>query len=409
MNGKQFCRVLALVGCVWWLTACTTHQVIHANPAPLRQPATALAPEQRLHVGVALFEPGPFEDAPAAAAGNAPAVIRKAEGRYLAFALRKTLEESGHWGAVRVIPDATDAVDVTVRGRILASNGLELKVSVEARDATGRLYLDKEYERTASKYAYTDASLSHVDPFQDLYNAIANDLSAIRGALTTGEVAAVRTAATLRFAQGVAPYAFEGYLVQDEDGIYEIQRLPAAEYPMMLRILAIHARERDLLRVFDAHYGQLASDLEVAYREWRKSSYEETRAVRGIERSARQDVILGSVAAAGGLAGAASSGNAVGTAASVASVIGGAAVIGRGVKKYSQAEIHRDALMELASSFSQEVAPRVIEVEGRVTTLSGSAEAQFRAWRQLLRELYRTETGLTAGQVPDRQETAPSR
>ncbi|MGC1955931.1 MAG: hypothetical protein WA970_25855, partial [Gammaproteobacteria bacterium] len=100
---------------------------------------------------------------------------------------------------------------------------------------------------------------------------------------------------------------------------------------------------------------------------------------------------------------------AVGTAASVASVIGGAAVIGRGVKKYSQAEIHRDALLELASSFSQEVAPRVIEVEGRVTTLSGSAEAQFRAWRQLLRELYRTETGLTAGQVPDGEETAPSR
>ncbi len=403
MNGKQFCRVLALVGCAGWLAACTTHQVIHANPAPLRQPATPLAQEQRLHVGVALFEPGSFEDPPAAATGNAQAAIRKAEGRYLAFALRQTLEESGYWGSVQVIPGATDAVDVTVRGRILESNGLDLKVSVEARDATGRVYLDKEYERAASKYAYTDASLADVDPFQDLYHAIANDLSAARRALTTDEVAAVRMASTLRFAQGVAPYAFEGYLLQSEDGAYEIQRLPAAKDPMLTRILALRARERDLLRVFDAHYGQLASDMRAPYREWRKSSYGETRAARAIVRSARQDVVLGSVAAAGGLAGTVSSGNPVGTAASVASVIGGAAVIGRGVKKYSEAEIHRDALMELASSFSQEVAPRVVEVEGRVTTLSGSAEVQFQEWRQLLRELYGTETGLTPREVPEKR------
>jgi hypothetical protein len=400
MNGMPFFRLLVLVGCAVLLAACTTHQVINANPAPLRPPARPPAQGQRLDVGVAVFEPGSLEDGSAAAA---QAAVRKAEGHFIAFTLRQALEASGHWGAVRVIPGTSEAVDVTVRGRILASNGVELKVHIDARDVTGRLALDKVYERTASKYAYTDASLSEMDPFQDLYHAIANDLAAIRHELTNAQVDAVRTASTLRFAEEVAPYAFEGYLVPGEEGAYKIQRLPAAEDPMLTRILAIRARESGLLQVFDAHYGQLASDMRAPYRAWRQSSYEETRTASRLERSARQDLVLGSVAAVGGLAGAASSGNPLGTAASVASVVGGAAVIHRGVKKYSEAEIHRDALMELAGSFSQEIAPQVIEIEGQVITLSGSAEVQFQEWRRLLRELYGTETGWTPQKVPVRK------
>lgn len=399
MNGKQFWRVPGLVACLGLLAACTTRQVINANPAPLQQPAAPFAEAQRLDVGVAVFDPGSLEDS-SAETKSAQVAIRRAEGRYIAFTLRQALAQSGHWGVVRVIPGATEAVDVTIRGRILESNGVDLKVSVEARDATGSVYLDKVYARTASKYAYTDASLSGMDPFQDLYHAIANDLAAMRRTLTSDQVAAVRTVAKLRFAEGVAPYAFGDYVVKGEGETYQVQRLPAAEDPMMARSLAIRRRERNLLRVFDAHYGQFASDMKAPYRAWRKSNYEETRAVRRLERAAKQDLVLGSVAAAGGLAGAASSGNPVGTAASVASVVGGAAVIGRGVKKYSEADIHRDALLELASSFSQAVAPRVVEVEGRITTLRGSAEAQFQEWRQLLRERYDTETGLTPGTVP---------
>lgn len=404
MNSTQFCRMLALVTCAGWLAACTSHQVIEANPAPLRQPAAPLAEDQQLDVGVAVFEPGSFAEPQASVTQSVAAAIGKAEGHYIAFTLRQTLQESGYWGAVRVIPGATEAVDVTVRGRVLESNGVDLKVNVKAWDATGTVYLDKIYERTASKYAYTDASLSEIDPFQNLYNAVANDLAAVRRTLTSKEITTVKRVSALRFAEGVAPYAFAGYLSENKDGAYTIERLPAAKDPMMARVLAIRARERDLLRVFDAHYGKLANELETRYRDWRKSSYEETRAARRLERSARQDLVLGSVAAAGGLVGAASSGSALGSAASVASVVGGAAVIGRGVKKYSQAEIHRDALAELGSSFSQEIAPRVVELEGRTTTLSGSAEVQFQAWRELLRELYGAETGLQPGRFPETKD-----
>ena len=35
-----------------------------------------------------------------------------------------------------------------------------------------------------------------------------------------------------------------------------------------------------------------------------------------------------------------------------------------------------------------------MEVEGRVITLSGSVREQYREWRELLREISRTERGL---------------
>lgn len=401
MHGQQFYRMLELAYCSVLLAACTTYQVINANPRPVQLPPVPFTEGQRLDVGVAVFEPDSSADS-AAATANTQATIQKAEGRYVAFMLRQALEQSGYWGIVRVIPGVSEAVDVTVGGRILESNGVDLKVSVEAWDATGRMYLEKVYECTASRYAYTDASLAETDPFQDLYHAVANDLAAVRRTLTSDQITAVRRVSMLRFAEEVAPYAFEGYLSKSEGDAYSVRRLPAPADPMMTRTLAIRSRERDLLRVFDAHYGQFVSDMEAPYRAWRDSNYEELRAMRRLERAAKQDLVLGSVAAVGGLAGAASSGNPLGSAASVASVVGGAAVIGRGVKKYSEADVHRDALIELADSFSEEVAPRVIEVEGRLTTLRGSAEAQFKAWRQLLRQLFGTETGLTPGTLPNR-------
>jgi hypothetical protein len=50
-------------------------------------------------------------------------------------------------------------------------------------------------------------------------------------------------------------------------------------------------------------------------------------------------------------------------------------------------------LKELSQSFQAEVAPQVVDVEGRTLRLTGSAEEQYREWRELLRQLYLEETG----------------
>ncbi len=53
------------------------------------------------------------------------------------------------------------------------------------------------------------------DPYQDLYNKVANDMLAYRQRLTAKETAAIRQVAQLKFARSVVPEAFGGYLAAD--------------------------------------------------------------------------------------------------------------------------------------------------------------------------------------------------
>ena len=87
------------------------------------------------------------------------------------------------------------------------------------------------------------------------------------------------------------------------------------------------------------------------------------------------------------------SGSGTAGAAGDAALIGGAMVIQSGIQKGKETKMHLAALRELASSFDSEIAPVLIEVEGRTLTLEGSAETQFTEWRRMLREIFAAETG----------------
>ena len=111
--------------------------------------ATAEIPqEQLLDVGIRLFDPGLPAEADQdpeiaeqlAAEKGIYADIRRAESRYMPTVLRSTLEGTGHWGAVRVIPAGVEVMDVMVDGRIVEATGYELELEVTVRGATGRLW-----------------------------------------------------------------------------------------------------------------------------------------------------------------------------------------------------------------------------------------------------------------------------
>ena len=74
-------------------------------------------------------------------------------------------------------------------------------------------------------------------------------------------------------------------------------------------------------------------------------------------------------------------------------VVGGAAVVINGVNISKEAEIHREAIKELSESFGNEMKPMVMEFQGKKYELTGSAEEQYRRWKELLRKIYFAETG----------------
>jgi len=77
----------------------------------------------------------------------------------------------------------------------------------------------------------------------------------------------------------------------------------------------------------------------------------------------------------------------------VGMILIGGQVIVNGFNVTKEAQIHSAAIKELSESFGSEMQPIVMEFEGKQYELTGSAEEQFKHWRELLRQIYITETG----------------
>jgi hypothetical protein len=77
-----------------------------------------------------------------------------------------------------------------------------------------------------------------------------------------------------------------------------------------------------------------------------------------------------------------------------------------GLKKYSDAKVHTQALKELSHTFQSSVQPQVVDVEGRTLRLTGTADEQYREWRELLKQMYIEENGGVPATV--KQPDAPA-
>jgi len=361
-----------LYGLVFLLPACsTTHQNVKPD-VQVQRAATEVAEDHLLDVWIALFSPGELPEDKDDSKGLSPE-IRKAEARYMPVQLRETMEKTGYWGAVRVVPQNTEGAEVLVQGKILASDGETLELQITAVDATGQQWFERTYEEEAALEDYRQAEGSGREIFQPLYNAIANDLAEYRNGLSAERIVTIRRVASLRFADDLAPDAFKGYLQENASGEYAVARLPAREDPMVRRINAIRERDFMLVDTLNGHFDNFHGDMQEPYFQWRKSRLAELEAMRAIQRDARNRKLLGAAA------------------------IIGAYAVKTGFDKASEATIHRDAIEELGESFASESQPMVVDVEGETHKLTGSAEAQYAEWRTLLRKIYASETGLDAG------------
>ncbi|MEZ5531249.1 MAG: hypothetical protein R3E69_02615 [Steroidobacteraceae bacterium] len=409
--------LLATLACA--LAACVTSET---RPMPKVNPvqATTQIPEaELLDVGVHVFDtniPAAIkDDEEALAKKRIYPEVRSAEAGYLPGLLRATLESSGQWGAVRVVPDKA-VVDVSVTGRILESTGAHLALVINVTDSTGRVWIrDKEYQGEADLGSYkTEASLEARDPFQNVYSEIANDMLAARTALTSAARRDIRRVASLRFAQEFAPAATGGYLATDGQGITRVVRLPADDDPVMERIERIRERDLAVIDTVSSYYANFGDKIESSYGNFRRVSQQEIEKEDRARASARTRTLLGAAAVLGSvlIPNQCSSGDYtcrnVQSAARTAGAVGGVAGIMSGIKKYSEAKVHAEALKELADTFRAEVTPQVVEVEGRTLKLTGTADEQYREWRELLHQIYLEDTGGTAAATPVATGPAPT-
>ena len=384
-------RMSALALLSFLLLACSTTTVKSTQYVQVVQD-TAPPEELLLDVGVTVFDPG-IDELDRDEEERVSPAIRNAEARYAPFLLAETLQRSGNWGAVRVLPNETSTMDVYIHGQILQSDGEGMRIHISVRDSTGAIWYTKEYEEHISEFAYEASQRQANDPFQVIYNTIANDLLAWRKAnLTEQRIGTIRNVSELQFARNFAPELFEQYLSVNNRGITEIVRLPADNDPSLARIREIRQRDNLFVDTVQDYYANYARQMRVPYDSWREQSYQATMTLDQLEASARRRFIAGTAAIVGGIAAATSSNAAVQTGALVG-VGAGAYMIKSGFDKSAEAEIHIAALQELGESLEQEVAPRMIDLDDRTIMLNGTVEEQYKQWREILVEMYQAETG----------------
>ncbi len=370
---------------------CATFNAQKVGPTTIMKAQEEIFEEQLLDVGILVFESDKMTQEQAQKKHTSQE-IRKAEQHFMPYHLKNTLQQSSYWGAVRVLPGETESIDVLVKGKILESNGEHLILQVDVMDATRKKWFSKKYKSEASLAFYSGNRAGEKDAYQDLYNIISNDMANFFKKLSPEEIENIRTVSKLKFAQDFAPTVYDGYLTGDEKDLISVNRLPADGDTIMTRLLKIREREYMYVDTLNEYYQEYYANMWSSYENWRKLNYEEIKAIRKIESNALKQKLLGALLVAGAIA--LNAGEVKNTGAlQVGMILIGGQVIVNGFNVTKEAEIHSAAIKELSESFGSEMQPIVMEFEGKQYELTGSAEEQFKHWRELLRQIYITETG----------------
>jgi hypothetical protein len=374
---------------------CASYNARRVAPADIQIAQAEIPEAELLDVGLVVFSSPPMAEEEAQEKGT-DNKVRQSEDHFIPCHLRNTLQQSAQWGAVRVLPETGETHDVVVNGEILESNGQTLVLKISVADATGRQWFEEVYEAEVTGENYRDNVPWQKDAFQDLYNTIANEMAAYRDLLTPEEILTIRRVAQLKFARDFAPEAYGDYLTENEEGRLRPKRLPADNDPMMQRLMTIRERDYMFIDTLNQYYDGFYASMWPPYENWRKLDLTERLAREEVENSALLHKIGGALLVAAAIALEVYGGSSSSNILEGLLVISGGKVFMSGMNISKQAEMHSAAIQELSESFGADMTPVLMDVEGEIHELSGSAQEQYRQWRQLLKEIYLRETGLVA-------------
>lgn len=383
-----------LAAIVVLLGGCVSETVRVVDMTPPEQMERAQTESELLDIGIAIFDPNVPEEYDEQIKQLIQPEIRRAEANYMPYHTKNLLQSTGNWGAVRVVPRPTNAVDVTVTGRILHSDGESMSVELSVRDATGKEWFTRDYEALASKYAYDDGIPQGIDPFQSVYKNFADDLLAYRKTLSGEEIEEIRATAEMKFAQDFAPDAFSDHISQTKDGDFELVRLPAEDDPMLGRVRKVREREYLFIDTLDEYYENFHREMYPSYQNWRRATYEEAIAYKELRAQSRARAIGGAVAIAGGIAAMSESSNAYVDTSGIMSVMSGAMLLKTAITKRDEAQIHAAVLEEVGVAAEGEIMPHTIDLENQSVRLQGNVDEQYDELRGILRKLYFADLGL---------------
>ncbi len=376
------------------LTACVSESVRTVDMTPPKQFSGVQSEEHLLDIGVSVMDPNIPESFNDQVAQLINPDIRRAEAQFMPYFAKNVLQSTGNWGAVRVVPRPTHAVDVTVTGRIVQSDGERLSQEFTVTDARGVRWFSKTYQALASKYAYSPTIPPDIDPFQANYRQLADDMLAYREGLDDATVRRIRATAEMKFARDFAPDAFDAYVRPWPDGGFELLRLPAEDDLMLARVRRVREREYAFIDTLDEHYANYHRQMYGPYQSWRSATHDEAATLRELKNQARNRALIGAAAIGAGIGAIYDSSNPYIDATGLVAIGAGAALVKSAVAKRNEAAMQAEALQEIGLAAEAEIMPYTLELENETLRLQGTVEQQYQELRGILRQLYFEDLGL---------------
>ncbi|NCF82679.1 MAG: hypothetical protein GWP74_13825 [Proteobacteria bacterium] len=363
-------------------------KVTSSTLAPIRTPSAPIPPEALLDVAIP-----PLNDGLALTDEDDTVFpeVRYAETIYFSNQLAKTMEKSGAWGAIRVVPSTDVVMDVYITGTILQSDGDTLDIEIRVYDTSGRQWLKERHRQVVGKYAYDRRLKTLADPFQNLFTMIANQVLAVREKMSQEKAVRLRQISELRFAREFSPEAFGDYIGEGRSGTLTIKRLPAENDAILERVGMIRERDDLYVDTMQDYYDAFSRELHLPYQDFRRASYDSVVKARQLRKRGNRQIIAGIAGIVGGIYGRLTSGNWMAFDGSSAAAAVGGYALKQGLQSKQKAAEQTDRVAEMGASLDAVIQPQVIALEDRSVTLSGTVQAQYGQWREMLRRIYEQE------------------
>ena len=375
-------------------SACTVSEIIDAERTNLDVASLNISENLLLDIGVVKFDAGVPENNDADKTGIYEE-IREAESRYFPYHIKATLEKTGYWGSVRVIPSRAAITYIIISGTIIRSDGEYVSISIKAEDITGQEWFIKEYSTQTGLRSYSENRDRAIDPYQKVFNDFANDLRLFAASLHSSENKRIQQTSELIFFSNMVPSVYESYLSID-DGDVQLKRLPPENDPMVKRLRGIRERDRLVVDSINEHYANYYYGIALPYEGWRKKARENEVSIRDTKRAATVRALIGVAVTAGSMNMDTSD-----TSRSRRNIKRATQSVGidRGIRTIIEAwqlrqstNSYRAQIGELSESFIAEATPLIVQVEGQSRRLTGTAESQYEGWRKILKEINQLET-----------------
>jgi len=389
--------------CCFLLTSCVTPGMSSRVGPKFSSEMTKTVAETRaietvkLDVIIPVFDPGIPDDEDVMEEERIWPELRRTESVRFALLLKDELEKTGKFGAVRIAPTTEATGDLYVVGKIIESNGKDLEFDISVYDITGNQWYSEDYEQEVSERFHDNIRNKGKDPYQPAFEEAAADLVDMLKDQSSTNLTLLQSVTEIRFGANFTQEAFKEHLHQNGDKV-ELISLPSEDDPMLQRTRAIRIRDQLYIDNLQAHYEEFNSQLSASYNVWQEQALKEEIALEEAENKQMGQAVLGGLlilgaiglAIAGGNSGSSGHQNAAMVGTMVAGA-GGAVLIGESFRTSEQSKFHKETLEELGKSIDKEVAPQVVEFEGKTKQITGDAAEQFAEWRAFLKEIFEQE------------------